>query len=147
MLRRITLLIALAALAVPIAAFSSSSRVTASGNLFARVAGNGTLLGGSSGTSVSNTVTGQYEVTFSSDVSGCAYVATTLNAHTQALTVFTAGGHNSVNGVYVETKNQGGGLTNGPFDLVVDCGSDGTQYAVVGFLSNPYYGWALPIGS
>src|SRR2546423_1444844 len=114
MLRRITLLIALAALAVPIAAFSSSSRVTASGNLFARVAGNGTLLGGSSGTSVSHTVTGQYEVTFSSDVSGCAYVATTLNAHTQAVTVFTAGGHNTGNGAPFASKNPGGGATHSP---------------------------------
>jgi hypothetical protein len=134
MFRRIILVLVAAALAAPIAAFSSSSRVSAaSGNLFADVAGDGTLVAGGGVASVSHTVTGQYEVTFSSDVSGCAYVATTANAHSQALTVFTAGGHDSANGVYVETKNQGGGLTDGPFDLVVDCGGTGLQYAVVGY--------------
>jgi hypothetical protein len=49
-------------------------------------------------------------------VSRCAYVATTINAHSQALQAFTAGGHLSADGVYVETKNQGGGLTDGPFN-------------------------------
>ena len=68
---------------------------------------------------------GRYEVTFTQDVSKCAYVATTKNAYTQAIQVFTAGGHNSPQGVYVETKNQGGGLTDGPFNLAVDCGTRG----------------------
>jgi hypothetical protein len=35
--------------------------------------------------------------------------------------VFTAGGHQSNAGVYVETKNLGGGLTDFPFHLAVDC--------------------------
>jgi len=39
-------------------------------------------------------------------------------------------------GVYVETKNQGGGLTAGPFHLVVDCGRPGWSYAVVGYSAN-----------
>jgi hypothetical protein len=38
--------------------------------------------------------------------------------------------------VYVETKNQGGGLTDGPFNLVVDCGLPGWSYAVVGYNAN-----------
>jgi hypothetical protein len=80
--------------------------------------------------------TGQYEVTFTANVSACAYVATTANAYSQALTVFTASGHLSLNGVYVETKNQGGGLTDGPFHLVVDCGTPGMHYAVVGYAAN-----------
>jgi hypothetical protein len=105
-------------------------------NLWARVSGTGTLLAGSGVTGVTHTVTGQYEVAFAVNVRSCAYVATTVNAHTQALQVFTAGGHLSVNGVYVETKNQGGGLTDGPFNLVVDCGSPGWQYAVVGYKAN-----------
>jgi len=50
--------------------------------------------------------------------------------------VFTAGGHLSADGVYVETKNQGGGLTDGPFNLVVDCGATGMQYAVVDYSGN-----------
>jgi hypothetical protein len=36
----------------------------------------------------------------------------------------------------VETKNQGGGLTDGPFNLVVDCGLPGWSYAVVGYNAN-----------
>jgi len=38
--------------------------------------------------------------------------------------------------VYVETKNQGGGLTDGPFNLAVDCGAPGWSYAVVGYTAN-----------
>jgi len=102
-------------------------------NLWARVSGAGTLLAGSGVTGVTHTVTGQYEVAFAVNVRGCAYVATSVNAHTQALLVFTAGGHLSVDGVYVETKNQGGGLTDGPFNLVVDCGRPGWSYAVIGY--------------
>jgi hypothetical protein len=109
----------------------------ASPNLFANVDVNGALVSGSGVSSVTHTTgTGQYEVTFATDVSGCAYVATTVNAFSQALQVFTAGGHLSADGVYVETKNQGGGLTDGPFELVVDCGNPGMQYAVVGYSAN-----------
>src|SRR5262245_13083727 len=136
MLRRIIILVAGVALLAPIAAFSSSARLLASGNRFADVAGDGTLLHGNGGASVPHLGTGQYEGTFDSDVSSCAYVATPLHAHSQALLVFTAGGHSSVNGLYVETKNQGGGLTDGPFDLFVDCGGTGLEYAVVGYEAN-----------
>ena len=45
-------------------------------------------------------------------------------------------GHLSSNGVYVETKNQGGGLTDGPFHLLVACGPLGTRFAVVGYSAN-----------
>jgi len=108
----------------------------ASSNLFASVSLSGTLVAGHGVSSVTHTGTGQYEVTFSSNVSNCAYVATTINAHSQALQAFTAGGHRSANGVYVETKNQGGGLTDGPFNLAVDCGRPGWDYAVVGYTAN-----------
>ena len=57
----------------------------ASPNLFASVAGNGTLVNGNGVSSVTHIGTGQYEVTFTSDVSGCAYVSTTQNAFSQAL--------------------------------------------------------------
>jgi hypothetical protein len=102
-------------------------------NHFATVDLSGTLLHGGGVASVSHLGTGQYEVAFNSPIGACAYVATTTNAHSQALGIFTAGGHLSGNGVYVETKNQGGGLTDGPFHLVVDCGTPGTKYAVVGY--------------
>jgi len=105
-------------------------------NLFANVSETGTLNSGSGVSSVTKLFTGQYEVTFTSPVSACAYVATTVHSTSQALTVFTAGGHLSSNGVYVETKNQGGGLNDGPFNLVVVCGSTGMQYAVVGYTAN-----------
>lgn len=112
----------------------ASTTAAASPNLFASVDASGTLVNGNGASSVSHTVTGQYEVAFTSDVSGCAYVATTLNASTQALQAYTAGGHlSATNGVYVEVKNQGGGLTDGAFDLAVACAMTGWQFAVVGY--------------
>jgi hypothetical protein len=108
----------------------------ASTSLFADVSTNGTLLSGSGVTSVTHLGTGQYEVRFSANVRRCAYVATTINTYSQALQVFTAGGHLGPDGVYVETKNQGGGLTDGQFNLVVDCGGAGWSYAVVGYHAN-----------
>jgi len=108
----------------------------ASPNLFASVAGNGTLVNGNGFSSVTHIGTGQYEVTFTSDVSSCAYVSTTHNAFSQALQSFTAGGHLSSSGVYVEVKNQGGGLTDGPFDLAVACNMTGWDFAVVGYTAN-----------
>jgi len=122
--------LALAAALVPPTASAASP------NLFATVAGTGTLVNGNGVSSVTHIGTGQYEVTFISDVSGCAYVSTTQNAFSQALQSFTAGGHLSSDGVYVETKNQGGGLTDGPFDLAVACGLTGWDFAVVGYTAN-----------
>ena len=106
-------------------------------SLWAKVNLNGTLARGSRVTSVTKLGVGQYEVTFNRNVRSCAYVATTRNAYTQALQASTASGHLSVNGVYVETKNQGGGLTDGPFDLVATCGTQqGIRFAVVGYTAN-----------
>src|SRR5215471_12556224 len=108
----------------------------ASPNLFASVALAGTLLNGNGVSSVTHIGTGQYEVTFTSDVSGCGYVSTTQNAYSQAIQSYTAGGHLSSSGVYVEVKNQGGGLTDGPFDLAVACNLTGWSFAVVGYSAN-----------
>jgi hypothetical protein len=105
-------------------------------HLWAVVNLNGTLARGSRVTSVSRLGTGRYEVTFDRNVSGCAYIATTKHAYSQALGVFTAGGHLSPNGVYVETKNQGGGLTDGPFNVLAACGPLSTRFAVVGYSAN-----------
>lgn len=128
-------------LAIPAAFIAATALIApatqaATGNLFATVDQSGTLLHGNGVSGVNRLGTGQYEVTFSSTVSSCAYIATTQNAYSQALNVFTAGGHLSTRGVYIETKNQGGGLTDGPFNLVVDCGGSNEQYAVVGYTSN-----------
>jgi hypothetical protein len=105
-------------------------------HLWAVVALNGTLTRGSRVTGVTHLGTGRYEITFDRSVTGCAYTATTQNAFSQALGIFTASGHLSANGVYVETKNQGGGLTDGPFDLLVSCGPLGTRFAVIGYSAN-----------
>jgi hypothetical protein len=108
----------------------------ASTNLFAVVDKAGNKIAGNGVANVARLGTGRYEVTFTQDVSGCAYVATPKNAYSQALQVFTAGGHSSPQGVYVETKNQGGGLTDGPFNLVVDCDTAGMKFAVIDYSGN-----------
>jgi hypothetical protein len=113
------------------------SAVPAAAASWASVYLDGTLVSRSSDVlSTTYIGTGQYEVTFTNAVNNCGYVATTINAYSQALQAYTAGGHLSTQGVYVETKNQGGGLTDGPFNLVVDCGGVGMQYAVVGYSAN-----------
>jgi hypothetical protein len=119
--------------AVGAAMISVPSASAASTNLFAVVDAGGGQSAGNGVSGISHLGPGRYEVTFNQDVSACAYVATTKHAFTQAIQVFTAGGHNSPQGVYVETKNQGGGLTDGPFNLVVNCGTTGMQNAVVGY--------------
>jgi hypothetical protein len=130
--------VAAAAVACAVATTTFATSASASStNLFAKLDSTGTLVAGGHVTSTTQYGPGRYEVTFDQDVSGCAYVATTENAYSQAVQVFTAGGHASVDGVYVETKNQGGGLTSAPFDLVVDCGAAAsTPFAVVGYSAN-----------
>jgi hypothetical protein len=105
-------------------------------NLFATVNGAGVLISGSGVASVTPLGIGQYEVTFTTNVSQCAFVSTTFNTYSQALQSYTAGGHLNANGVYVETKNQGGGLTNGGFNLVVTCNVAKQFFAVVGYNNN-----------
>jgi hypothetical protein len=118
---------------VPPAPNASEVGINASNNLLARVDVNGNLVFGNRVTSVSKLGPGQYEVTFNRNMTPCAYVATTNNSNTQAFQVFTASGHLSINGVYIETKNQGGGLTDAPFNLVATCGGTGIRYAVVDY--------------
>jgi hypothetical protein len=106
-------------------------------NLMARVDANGTLLSGGGVASVTKLGPGIYEVGFAIDVSACAFVATTASVGAQAMQAYTAGGHlDALKGVYVETKNQGGGLQDRPFDLVVNCSTKGMQQAVVGYAAN-----------
>lgn len=120
-------------MALAAAAALMAPTASASPNLFATVMANGTLVNGNGVAYVTRFGVGQYEVTFTSDVSSCAYVSTTQNAYSQALQSYTAGGHLSSSGVYLETKNQGGGLTDGPFDLAVACDMTGWSFAVVGY--------------
>ncbi|GHP00166.1 hypothetical protein KSF_102130 [Reticulibacter mediterranei] len=99
---------------------------------YAVVDANGSLVRGANVSTVNHLSTGRYEVTFNRDVSHCAYIAT-IGDPANALVsnpglVYTAGGHGGNEGVYVETKNLGGGLTNFPFHLSVSCQG---PYAVV----------------
>ena len=68
---------------------------------------------------------GRYEVIFNHNVMGCAYTASVADPSNGLVyypgLVFTAGGHTSKNGVYIETKNPGGGLSYYPFHLTVSC--------------------------
>lgn len=105
-------------------------------HLYAIVDKNGGLSSGNGVASVTKLGIGQYEVTFTSDVSQCAYLSTTKNIYTQAIQSYTAGGHLGANGVYVETKNQGGGLTDGPFHLLATCGTTGLPFAVIGYAAD-----------
>ncbi len=100
---------------------------------YAVVAADGSVVAGPAVQSVTVLGVGQYEVRFTSNVSSCAYMATTTNAFSQAVQAYTAGGHLSPKGVYVETKNQGGGLTAAPFNVVVECTRPGVNWAVVDY--------------
>jgi hypothetical protein len=98
---------------------------------YAVVNGGGGLVRGNA-QSVSRLGPGRYEVSFAQPVNACAYTAT-IGDPANALVygpglIFTAGGHNNQNGVYIETKNMGGGLSDYPFHLSVNCSSN---YAVV----------------
>jgi hypothetical protein len=101
--------------------------------LWAVVNANATLAHGSRVTGVTAVDAG-YEVSFNRDVRGCAFIGTTNRAYSQAITIFTASGHQSKYGVYVEIKNQGGGIMTGPFNLFVACGP--LRFAVVGYSAN-----------
>lgn len=95
---------------------------------------NGTLLAGVGVVGVKHLNIGQYEVTFDSRVNGCSYTASIEDPGTSRFLrpglVFVAGGHLSWEGVYVETKNPGGGLTDYRFHLQVKCVEQGL-WAVV----------------
>ncbi|MGQ0647939.1 MAG: hypothetical protein ACT4P7_10235 [Gemmatimonadaceae bacterium] len=107
--------------------------IAATSHPFAVVNMGGGLVRGNQVSATTYLGPGQYEVTFNRDVSQCAYIATTANAYSQAVQAFAAGGHLNANGVFVETKNQGGGLTDAPFHLVVSCGDAGIPFAVVDY--------------
>jgi hypothetical protein len=142
---RIGGLVAVASAAV--ALFGAPAASAASPNVFATVSPSGGLIAGGTSSGgraigVDHLGTGRYDVVFAPGLKlqGCSYVASTENPSfppSQALLVFTAGGHLiGTNDVYVEVKNQGGGLTDGAFDLVVECGNQGMLGAVVGYSAN-----------
>jgi hypothetical protein len=106
-------------------------------NLVARVSAVGGLISGNGVSGLFKFAgAGRYEVTFNQPVNNCAFLASTVGTGGQATTVYTAGGHLSVNGVYVETKNAGGGLSDAAFELIVNCGANGMRYAVIDYAGN-----------
>ena len=105
-------------------------------HLWAVVNRNGYLVRGSRVTGVAHLGLGRYEITFARNVTKCAYLATTIKSHRQANVIFPASGHRSVNGVYVEIRDQTSGMTDGPFNLVVVCNELGNRFAVIGYSAN-----------
>jgi hypothetical protein len=95
-------------------------------SLWAVVNSSGSLArSGCPGTSSSPTSTGEYQVTFPRNVRNCAYIATiglTGDSGTAGDgTVTLAGLAVSVDGVFVQTFNSAGALTDEPFHLSVNC--------------------------
>jgi hypothetical protein len=123
-------------LLIPALLILCTAATASAANMFATVSPAGTLISGNAVSSVTYLGPGQYEVTFTSNVSQCSYVSTTFNTYSEAIQSYTAGGHLGANGVYVETKNQGGGLTDGGFNLVVICNVPKQFFAVVDYSSN-----------
>jgi hypothetical protein len=93
---------------------------------------------------------GQWEVIFNRDMRNCSYVATIGDPSNGIAPapgeVFTAGGRLSVNGVYVETKNPGGGLSDYPYHLQAQCAGNG-QWAVTDYGGNFARGSGVTGGS
>lgn len=112
---------------------SASPPPAALPNMSVVVDGSGNQVRGEGFTSVTHLGTGRFEANFSGDVSACSYVAAVGFPDATLVTapglVFTASGHSSKNGVYVETKNIGGGLADFPYHLQVQCPGTG-QWAV-----------------
>jgi len=127
-----------ALLALSAAAASSNHNTVPSGKLrgvppapgstsfTAVIAANGQFKRGNGVTAVSQPDgKGTYEVDFTNDVTGCAYVATigqTTSAGFQPAGFITVVGRSGTpQGVYVETQTLGGKLKNFPFHLDVGC--------------------------
>ena len=98
--------------------------------VYAVVNFDGSFVRGANVTATTHLGPGRYEITFNQNVSQCAYIATIGDpAHALVFNpglICTAGGHASNGGpdpmgVYVETKNLGGGLSDWPFHLNVTC--------------------------
>jgi hypothetical protein len=108
---------------------------------FAVVEAGGNFVRGGGVVSTTRLGRGRYEVVFDDDMRSCAYTATIGDPASGSVTsrgwVYTAGGHTSSDGVYVETKNPGGGLSDYPFHLQVRCaGASTAKSAVVGYSGN-----------
>jgi hypothetical protein len=105
---------------------------------FAVVDASGTFVRGSTGSTATGNANGISEITTTRRLDKCGLLATLGDTGTGAAPafgyVFTATGHQSANGVYVETKNPGGGVSPYPYHQVAYCNNDATAsrlFAVV----------------
>jgi hypothetical protein len=91
--------------------------------LWAVVAGDGTLARGSHVTSAASFGSGNYEVIFDRDVSGCAFVAGRggIDDENSVGQVSATRRLNIVNGVFLKTYDSAGTAADGPFHLAVFC--------------------------
>lgn len=114
-----------------------ASQEAGAGNLFAVVSAAGDLVAGGGVTSVGHPAPGSYEVTFDTNVGGCAFVATPRRTVPPAKVATTALGQGPET-VIVGIADETGAPVDGPFDLVVACDTEGISFAVVdanGFLA------------
>ena len=119
----------------PVALVDAQARATAaidaaaSSNRFAVVDIQASLRAGRGVSSVTTRGAGVVEVSFTQDVSSCAYVATPTSAYADAITVSTSGGQ-TPNSVAVISRTQSGAAIPSPFHLLVSC-STVMPFAVV----------------
>ena len=92
---------------------------------FAVVNSNGTLARGRGVKSVSRLGTGTYQVLFNFDVDQCGFQFTvalpSFSGSLPGSTITGAGRVGTVNGIFVQTFNQGGTLTDLPFHALITC--------------------------
>jgi hypothetical protein len=101
---------------------------------WATVNPNGTLSHGNGATGAEPIATGEYQVNFTTDVSGCGAVASIVIQNSYYIPpsgwVMTAPQAGVPDAMLVETTNLAGALADLPFDLVVTCAASNT-WAVV----------------
>lgn len=88
------------------------------------VKSDGTIFRSAGATAATQLATGEYEVDFDRDVSGCAYISTVGSATAGAVDrgqSDVAPRVGNPNGVYVETLDSGGNYYSLPFHLIVFC--------------------------
>ncbi len=89
------------------------------GGLWANIASDGAFQSGAGVTGNISLATGNYEVDFTQDVSGCAYIVNLQNSAAGTATSATRGINNF--GVYIATFDTTGNLANESFSLTVYC--------------------------
>jgi outer membrane protein assembly factor BamB len=111
---------------------SGDAGVQAAGNLFAVVREDGSLARGGSVSSSARVTTGDYEVRFTNDVTGCAYVASlgdSAGGSVSPGTASTSQRPGSPTTVVISTFDPAGTPADRPFHLQVACGA--TRYWAV----------------